>query len=117
MSVLKDKYETQMKKGVLDMLVLRLLEEQERYGYQIISELKERGGERFLLKEGTLYPILYRLEDDSYIESRWSEAEGKKVARKYYRITEEGKRALLEISTLWAEINRCATAIMEGDSQ
>lgn len=104
-----------MKKGVLDMLVLKLLEEQERYGYQIINELKNRGGERFLLKEGTLYPILYRLEDDCYIESRWSGAEGKKIPRKYYRITAEGKQALLEISRLWTEINKSAAAIMEGN--
>ena len=40
--ILNDKYETQMKKGVLDMLVLRLLKEEEKYGYQIISELKEK---------------------------------------------------------------------------
>lgn len=110
---LKDKYESQMKKGVLDMLVLKLLEKQEKYGYQIISELKEKSNERFLLKEGTLYPILYRLEDDKYVESKWSEPEGKKVPRKYYRITEEGKRALQEITELWFEINSSAKNIME----
>ena len=47
---LKDKYESQMKKGVLDMLVLKLLEKEEKYGYQIISELKEKSNQRFLLK-------------------------------------------------------------------
>ncbi|MDY5847069.1 MAG: helix-turn-helix transcriptional regulator, partial [Bariatricus sp.] len=42
------------------MLVLRLLKEEEKYGYQIISELKEKSNGRFALKEGTLYPVLYR---------------------------------------------------------
>lgn len=110
---LNDKYESQMKKGVLDMLVLKLLESEEKYGYQIISELKEKSNNRFLLKEGTLYPILYRLEDDKFVESRWSEAAGKKVPRKYYVITEEGRNALKEIQTLWLDINHSAMMIME----
>lgn len=104
-----------MKKGVLDMLVLKLLEKEEKYGYQIISELKEKSNQRFLLKEGTLYPILYRLEDDKYVESRWSEAVGKKVPRKYYVITEEGRNALKEIQALWLDINRNAAMIMEEE--
>ena len=112
---LKDKYESQMKKGVLDMLVLKLLEREEKYGYQIISELKEKSNQRFILKEGTLYPILYRLEDDRYVESRWSEAEGKKVPRKYYVITAEGREALKEIESLWRDISNSVAMIMEDD--
>ncbi len=111
---LNAKYETQMKKGVLDMLVLKLLEEDAKYGYQIINELSEKSNDRFLLKEGTLYPILYRLEDDKYVESRWSEASGKKVPRKYYVITDAGRSALKEIQALWSDINRSAAMIMEG---
>ena len=97
------------------MLVLKLLEKEEKYGYQIISELKEKSNQRFLFKEGTLYPILYRLEDDKYVESRWSEAVGKKVPRKYYVITEEGRNALKEIQALWLDINRNAAMIMEEE--
>ena len=59
---MQEKYERQMKKGVLDMLVMRLLLEEKKYGYQLIAELKDRGGPLFGLEEGTLYPILYRLE-------------------------------------------------------
>lgn len=110
---LNDKYESQMKKGVLDMLVLKLLEKEEKYGYQIISELKERSSDRFLLKEGTLYPILYRLEDDGLVESKWSGAQGKKVPRKYYAITREGRQALVQIYGLWQEICSSAAMIME----
>ena len=98
---LKDKYETQMKKGVLDMLVLKLLSKEEMYGYQLISELKLKSGERFFLKEGTLYPILYRL------------TEGKGVPRKYYEITSEGQDTLKEITQLWREICDSTAKIME----
>lgn len=110
---MNDKYERQMKKGVLDMLVLRLLKSEAKYGYQIIQEMREKSGEIFLLKDGTLYPVLYRLEDDGLVVSRWSEAVGKQVPRKYYEITEEGKRALSEIGDVWKRISAGIAKIME----
>lgn len=110
---MNDKYERQMKKGVLDMLVLRLLKSEAKYGYQIIQELKEKSEETFLLKDGTLYPILYRLEDDKLVVSKWSEAEGKQVPRKYYEITEAGLKALNEIEAVWKRIFAGAEKIME----
>lgn len=114
MRELNDKYEGQMKKGLLDMLVLKLLDEEEKYGYQIISELKEKSGDRFVLKEGTLYPILYRLEDEALVESRWSEAQGKKVPRKYYVITKKGQAVRKEIEVLWRNLWEGAELIMGG---
>lgn len=95
------KYEQQMKKGVLEMLVLKLLSEKEKYGYQLISELKEKSDGMFLLKEGTLYPILYRLEDEELVVSHWSEPKGKEVSRKYYSATEKGIELLAQLSELW----------------
>lgn len=111
--VVNDKYERQMKKGVLDMLVLRLLKYEAKYGYQIIQEMKEKSGETFLLKDGTLYPILYRLEDEQLVVSKWSEAEGKQVPRKYYEITEAGQKALDEIEVVWKRISDGISRIME----
>lgn len=110
---MNEKYERQMKKGVLDMLVLKLLESEPKYGYQIIQEMKEKSDETFLLKDGTLYPILYRLEDDGLIQSKWSEAEGRQVPRKYYEITEEGKRMLDETELVWKRISNGIAKIME----
>lgn len=110
---MNEKYERQMKKGVLDMLVLRLLQSEAKYGYQIIQEMKEKSEETFLLKDGTLYPVLYRLEDDKLVVSRWSEAEGKQVPRKYYEITAAGKEALDEIEAVWKRISAGISKIME----
>lgn len=112
---MKDKYVSQMKKGVLDMLVLKLLATEAKYGYQIIQELKERSEDTFLLKDGTLYPILYRLEDDNMVRSRWSQADGKQVPRKYYEITETGKKELLEIETVWEKVVGGVRKIMEEE--
>lgn len=110
---MQEKYERQMKKGVLDMLVMRLLLEEKKYGYQLIAELKERGGALFGLKEGTLYPILYRLEDEGLIESKWSEAENRQPPRKYYLMTDKGRKALEEIYQVWCQIADGVDRLME----
>ena len=107
------KFERQLKKGVLDMLVLKLLQSESKYGYQIIQEMKEKSNHIFSLKDGTLYPILYRLEDDHYVVSKWEEGEGKKVPRKYYEITPEGRKALAEITEVWSDISNGISRIME----
>ena len=75
-----------------------------KYGYQLIAELKDRGGPLFGLKEGTLYPILYRLEDEGLIESRWVEGENRQTPRKYYLMTDKGRTALNEIYQVWRQI-------------
>lgn len=111
---MNDKYERQMKKGVLDMLVLKLLSDEQKYGYQLIQELREKSGDVFSLKEGTLYPILYRLEDEQLVESKWCEPEAKQLPRKYYVITEKGRQALSEIHQIWRQITSGADDIMEG---
>lgn len=103
-----------MKKGVLEMLVLRLLFEREKYGYQLICELREKSDDLFLLKEGTLYPILYRMEDDGLVVSKWSEPKGKEVSRKYYSITEEGRETLEQLQILWNRFTEKVDNIMES---
>ncbi len=110
---MQEKYERQMKKGVLEMLVLKLLESEPKYGYQIIQELKEKSEEIFLLKDGTLYPILYRLEEDGYVVSKWKDAERKKPPRKYYEITQDGINALGEIKAIWMRISSGISKILD----
>ncbi len=110
---MNDKYERQMKKGLLDLLVLKLLELEPKYGYQLISELKEKSNGIFLLKEGTLYPILYRLEEEGLVASQWSEAKGKRPPRKYYVITKAGEGTLVQLKQIWLQMQQAAARIME----
>lgn len=107
------KYEQQMKKGVLDLLVLKLLVKEKKYGYQLISELKELSSGMIVLKEGTLYPILYRLEDEELVVSKWSVPKGKEVSRKYYMVTEKGKVFQIQLQELWRTFSGQVNKILE----
>lgn len=108
-----ERYERQMKKGVLEILVLKLLEKEEKYGYQLIIELKEKSEELFSLKEGTLYPILYRLEEEGLVTSKWSRPQGKEVSKKYYQISESGLDILAETVQLWNSFSKKVDFILE----
>ena len=80
--------------GSTAMLLLRLLEERDRYGYQMIEELRRRSDHTFDLKAGTLYPLLHGLEEKGWITSYQGEGGGR--TRKYYHLTEKGRRELKE---------------------
>lgn len=83
----------QFKKGVLELAILKLLIESDQYGYAIVKMIHERSMGKLTIKEGTLYPILYRLEDNNLIESYWSESSDTRgKQRKYYRITKQGRQ-------------------------
>lgn len=95
------------------MLIMKLLQKEEKYGYQLIQELKQRSEGSITLKEGTLYPALYRLKEEGWIQSRWSAANDKEVSKKYYRLTPEGKQALEEIFSIWKEFSCTVERIMQ----
>jgi PadR family transcriptional regulator, regulatory protein PadR len=78
-------------RGIHEVLVLGLLQDGPKHGYQIALDLAERSEGLFQLKHGTLYPILHRLETDGRIAGSWTEA---RRARKVYRLTAAGRRSL-----------------------
>lgn len=100
---MEDRFEQQLKKGVLEMLVLKLICRQPTYGYELLIRLKEQSGGRFSLKEGTLYPILYRLEDEKLILSQWSQGQGRTAPKKIYTATEAGRKENARRQTIWTE--------------
>jgi len=92
---LKPMSQTELLKGTLGTIILRLLQEKERmYGYEITQLVKEMSGDRILVKEGSLYPALHKLEADGLIISE--EVFIGKRARKYYTLTRPGKNAAKE---------------------
>lgn len=99
--------------GGNSMLVLKLLEEKDMYGYQIIEELERRSNNVFQLKAGTLYPILHSLEKKSYVTSYEEEAKSGKI-RKYYTITSKGKKALSQQVEEWNTYAQAMELVIGG---
>ena len=98
-----ERFAQQLKKGVLEMLVLKLICREATYGYELLSRLKNGSGGMFTLKEGTLYPILYRLEDEGMIAASWTAGEGKVAPKKIYTATEKGREENLRRQIQWKE--------------
>lgn len=98
----------------ISMLLLKLLEEQDMYGYEMIKELEFRSENVFSLKEGTLYPVLHGLETDGAIESYEKVAETGRM-RKYYHITKNGTKLLAEKTGEWDTYQRAVHRVIGGD--
>lgn len=109
-----DRFAQQLKKGVLEMLVLDLICKKSSYGYELLTRLKEGSDGAFALKEGTLYPILYRLEDDGLIASSWISGEGRAAPKKMYTATDHGREENLRRQIVWQEFIRTVNNISEG---
>jgi PadR family transcriptional regulator PadR len=102
MSDFFDNWVVQVRKGVLELCILRSLEDQERYGYELVKTLAAVPG--LALTEGTLYPLLSRLRVAGLISARLEEsAEG--PARKYYSLTREGRRSLAAMNEFLDKLN------------
>ena len=107
------KVNKELLKGSTNMLILEMLKQENMYGYQMITKLKEKSENIFELKEGTLYPILHGLEEKQLIISYWDETATKK--RKYYAITEKGKKQLKEQKEEWQIFSKGITKVIGGE--
>jgi PadR family transcriptional regulator PadR len=92
----------ELKKGSAEMLVLSLVEDRPRHGYEIGRLIGERSSGALNYHVASLYPTLYRLEDHGLIEGRWVERAGQR-RRRYYRITAAGRRVLRQQRTTWQQ--------------
>lgn len=99
------------------MLVLELLAKKSMYGYEMIQTLKGTSEDFFALKEGTLYPILYRLEDNDFAKSSWSEPKDGKAPKKYYEITKKGRERLLFQKEHWTLFEKKVDELLKGDGK
>ena len=87
----------QFKKGILPMLILQIISDEKDYGYNIVNRFNARCVAGMDIKEGTLYPILYKLEEDGLVISEWEIPHDKMRVKKYYSITQKGKDELKEL--------------------
>lgn len=92
--------ERELKRGSLELIVLHLLAPGEAYGYEIVTKLTTQTNGALGVTDGTLYPVLYRLERAGFVAVRWETPE-RGVPRKYYQLTGEGRRELARLRHDW----------------
>ena len=98
--------------GGMDMLILHLLAERDMYGYELVTELAGRSSEVFQMKEGTLYPLLHRLEKEGSVSAYEEKKEGR--VRRYYRLTRKGGEKLRERTEAWERYAGAVNAVLCG---
>jgi PadR family transcriptional regulator, regulatory protein PadR len=92
----------ELKRGSAELMILSLLEERERHGYDLAQLIEQRSDGAITFHVASLYPTLYRMEDKKLLEGRWVEKAGQR-RRRYYRITGPGRKALKAHRTVWEE--------------
>ncbi len=96
--------------GSTAMLLLRLLEDKDMYGYEMIETLEKKSNNVFTLKAGTMYPLLHSLEEKNYLTSYESPVNWK--LRKYYSITKDGKKYLKSRKEEWQEYQEAVLNVL-----
>ncbi|MBO5359204.1 MAG: PadR family transcriptional regulator [Acutalibacteraceae bacterium] len=99
--------------GSTTVLILKLLEEKDMYGYEMISNLAKKSNHTFDLKAGTLYPLLHNLEKNGIVES-YEESTASERTRKYYHLTEKGKDVLKIKEKEWHEYSTAVNRVLNG---
>ena len=98
--------------GVPEMMLLRLLKDQEMYGYELAEAITAQSKQVIALGEGVLYPVLHELERNGALKSRRKTVNGR--SRVYYTITSKGKRRLKDLASTWATLNGAIQDILRG---
>jgi len=99
--------------GSTSMLILKLIETDDMYGYEMIEVLAKHSNNVFALKAGTLYPLLRRLEDQDMVTSYEKEADTARV-RKYYHLTQKGKKQLEAKESEWEIFSSAINRVLNG---
>jgi PadR family transcriptional regulator, regulatory protein PadR len=103
----------ELKKGSAELLVLALLENEQRHGYDLARLIASRSRGVLRFHAASLYPLLYRLEKRRWIEGRWVEKANQR-RRRYYRLTPTGKKVLAAQRSSWREFVKAMATIVGG---
>jgi PadR family transcriptional regulator PadR len=96
----KGSIDRELRRGSLELIVLHLLEPGEAYGYEIVNKLTRETNGALEVTDGTLYPVLYRLERAGFVAVRW-DTPVRGVPRKYYQLTDAGRQELATLRNDW----------------
>ncbi len=99
--------------GTLDLMILTILAREPMHGYGISQRLTALSGDEFHVNPGSLFPSLYRLEQDGKLKADWRPTENNRRA-KYYRLTPSGRRQLEQYRERWNRISFAVSSVLEG---
>lgn len=105
------RWQSQVKKGLLEYVILLVLKRKTCYGYELIQDIKHYTN--LELAEGTIYPLLNRLKGEGALEAKWVEMEIG-IPRKYYSITAKGKRLVEQMGDFWSGLNHRVAKLEAG---
>ncbi len=105
------RWETQLRKGMVELAVLATIAREETYGYRIVEQLQRLDG--LELTESTVYPVLARLSRDGFLAIRM-EASPAGPMRRVYRLTAEGRQHFGEMADGWRTVSRSLAGLLEG---
>ncbi|HEV8359051.1 MAG TPA: PadR family transcriptional regulator [Candidatus Thermoplasmatota archaeon] len=111
-----ERWTQQMRKGSTRLAILQLVSERERYGYEIVAEIRDRTKGALQLAEGNIYPALHSLEAEGFITSYWREVEPGVPPRKYYRLTPRGKDLHARLVEEWKDYAGAIARLLKGGS-
>lgn len=103
--------ERELKRGSLELIVLHLLASGEAYGYEVVNKLTIASDGALAVTDGTLYPVLYRLERAGLVTIRWDTPE-RGVPRKYYRLTNAGRAELTHLTGEWTRFSTAMARLL-----
>lgn len=109
------RFQRELLKGTTEMLVLAVLRDARSHGYELVERLRQRSQGVFELGEGTLYPLLYKLEDKGLISGTWESGRGER-RRRVYRITPRGKKQLSQRSAEWKSLVHGVSLVLRAPS-
>lgn len=104
---------TELARGTVMPIVLSLLSEQRMYGYEIVKTVNSRSNGVLEFKEGTLYPLLHKMEGEKLIKASWEDGEHGKP-RKYYALTAKGRGQLKQSRTQWSDLRGAVDTLLLG---
>src|SRR5437870_206645 len=112
----KRSIDRELKRGSIELAVLHVLSWGEAYGYEIVTKLMGQTNGALEITDGTLYPVLYRLEAGGFVNVRW-ETLKRGVPRKYYQLTKSGRAELARLTEEWSAFADAMTRLLRQHSE
>lgn len=109
-----DVAQNSFRRGIMSLVILGLLKKEDMYGYQLVQETERLSGGRIVTQEGSLYPVLYKLQDQGYISDRRVKV-GKRMTRVYYHLEPSGEARFQDLLQEYETLTHGVFMIVKGD--